>query len=111
MYHADLNCKINLNSLLIQLKPAVSDKWYQFGKAIGTEEELLDKCTQLQPEQCLVEILDDWLNNHKQPTWNKITEALTKIGLDQLALDIKCVYDTGIIYVIHSSYKNLILED
>lgn len=92
--HADL--KINLDSLLIQLKPAVSDKWYQFGKAIGTKQELLDRCTQLQPEQGLVEILDDWLNNHKQPTWNEIAEGLTEIGLEQLAFDIKCVYKTGI---------------
>ena len=89
--------KIDLDSLLIQLKPVVSDKWYDLGKAIGTEQELLDKCTQLQPDQRLAEILNNWLLNsyHKQPTWNDLAEALTEIGLHQLAFDVKSVYETG----------------
>lgn len=90
--------KINLNSLLIQLKLTVTDKWYQFGKAIGINKELLDKCTQFSPKQSLIEILDNWLMNHNgQPTWNEIANALEEIGLEQLALDIKSVYETGII--------------
>ena len=95
---ADADHNINLDTLLIQLKPAVlhSDKWYQFGKALGTKKELLEKCTQLQPDQSLVQILDDWLRNHSgQPSWNEIAEALTEIGLEQHALDIKSVYETG----------------
>lgn len=93
--------KISLDSLLIQLKSAIlsdSDKikWYQLGKALGTKKELLDKCTRLQPDQSLAEILDDWLRNHSgQPSWNEIAEALTEIGLKQLAYDIKSVYQTG----------------
>lgn len=78
------------------MKPAVTDKWYQFGEAIGVNKELLEKCTQYPPDQSLVDILDNWLRNHSgQPTWNEIAEALIQIGLEQLALDIKTVYETG----------------
>lgn len=96
LWHADH--EISLGSLFIQLKSAImdSDRWYQFGKALGTTKELLDKCTRLQPDQSLMEILDDWLKNHSgQPSWNEIAEALTEIGLEQLAHDIKSVYRTG----------------
>ena len=80
----------------MQLKPTVTDMWFQFGKAIGTKKEILDQYSQLEPDQRLVEILDNWLRNHnQQPTWNEIAEALTEIGLEQLALDIKSVYETG----------------
>ena len=89
---------INLDTLLIQLKSAVTDKWYQFGEAIGVNKELLNKYSQYPPEQNLVEILDDWLRNHSgQPSWNEIAEALEEIGLQQLAFDIKNVYETGIV--------------
>ena len=91
--------KISLESLLVQLKSAIlsdSDKWYQLGKALDTKKELLDKCTRLQPDQSLTEILDDWLRNHSgQPSWNEIAEASTEIGLKQLVYDIKSVYQTG----------------
>lgn len=83
---------------MIQLKAAVTDKWYQFGKAIGVEESILDKCSHEQylSEQCLVEILDNWLRNHSgQPTWNEVAEALKLIGLEQLAFNINTVYETG----------------
>ena len=87
---------INLDSLLIQLKPALTDKWYEFGEAIGIPKETLQECTQYSSDQSLVEILDNWLRNHNnQPTWNEVANALTKIGLQQLALDIMKVYDTG----------------
>ena len=87
---------INLDVLLIQLKAAITDKWYEFGEAIGVHKELLEECTRYSPDQSLVEILDNWLRNHSgQPTWNEVAEALTKIGLQQLALDILNVYETG----------------
>ena len=81
---------------MIQLRSEVTPKWYQFGKAIGVEKEVLDKCMKYPPEESIVEILDNWLRNHAgQPTWNEVAETLRKIGLQQLAFDIEKVYDTG----------------
>ena len=91
--------EVNLDNLLIRLKSAIldSDRLYHFGKALGTTKELLDRCSQLQPDHSLVEILNEWLRNHSgQPSWKEIAEALTEIGLQQLALDIKSVYQTGV---------------
>ena len=88
---------INLDNLLIQLKSAVTDKWYEFGEAIGVHREILEKYTQYPSDQSLIEILDHWLRNHSgQPTWNEISEGLTKINLLELALNIKSIYQTGI---------------
>ena len=87
---------LNLDSLLIQLKPAVTDQWYHFGEAIGVNKQLLDKCTQYSSEESIVEILDNWLRNHTgQPTWMEVADALDKIGLQHLATTIKDVYKTG----------------
>ena len=97
----NLDQAISLDNLLIQLKSAVTDKWYEFGEAIGVRKEILDKCTQYPSDESLTEILDHWLRNHSgQPTWNEITEALTKINLHVLALNIKSVYETGIILCV-----------
>ena len=91
-----LDQAINLDILLIQLKPTVTDKWYQFGEAIGVHKEILEECTRYPTDQSLVEILDNWLRNHSgQPSWKEIAEALTKIGLQELACNIKSVYETG----------------
>ena len=91
-----LDQTINLDILLIQLKPAVTDMWYQFGEAIGVNKKLLETCTRYPSDQSLVEILDNWLRNHSgQPTWNEIAEALTEIGLKELAYKIERVYETG----------------
>ena len=91
-----LDQAINLDILLIQLKPTVTDKWYQFGEAIGVPKEILEECTRYPTDQSLVEILDNWLRNHSgQPSWKEIAEALTKIGLQELSRNIKHVYETG----------------
>ena len=75
---------------MIQLKPVVTDQWYQFGEAIAVNKELLDKCTRYSSEESLVEILDNWLRNHKgQPTWIEVADALDIVGLQHLATDIK----------------------
>lgn len=44
---------VSLDNLLIQLKPQVTSKWYQFGVAAGTEKEILVKfAQQCSPEDC-----------------------------------------------------------
>lgn len=89
------NC-LDLDSLLIQLRPAVTEKWYQFGNAIGVKKELLNKYIQYPPDECLIEVLDNWLRNHAgRPMWKEVAEALDKINLKNLAFDLRRAYETG----------------
>ena len=98
MYNIFVNLdeSLNLDSLLIQIKPEVTPNWYQFGKAIGVDEKVLDRCIPYPPEESLVEVCDNWLRNHSgKPTWREVAEALGEINCQQLAFDIKKVYETG----------------
>ena len=49
---------LTLDSVLIPLKNKVTEKWYQFGVALGVEKEILDRCLNYLPEQSIVEMLD-----------------------------------------------------
>ena len=94
--HAHADTLLNLDSLLIQLKAEVTPRWYEFGKALGVNKAVLEKCIQYPPEESIVEILDNWLRNHEtEPTWKEIAESLKMIGLRQLGSDIGMVYETG----------------
>ena len=88
---------LTLDSLLIQLRPQVTSEWYKFGLALGVAEEVLNKYLGYPSEECIVEMLDNWLRNHgSKPTWKEVAKALKDIGLLQLAEDILKVYTTGI---------------
>ena len=66
------------------------------GKALGVDEDVLDRCTNYPPEESIVEILDQWLRNFPgRPTWRDVANAVRKINLQQLANDIEMVYETG----------------
>ena len=92
-----------MDSLLIQLQPEVTEKWYQFGKAIGVGGTTLDKYASYPPEQNMIEVCDYWLRNHTgQPTWNEVAAALRQIGFQQLARDIENIYETGSCLVPYS---------
>ena len=93
------NCPpVNLDSLLIQLRPQVSTKWYQFGEAAGIEKDVLDKIAKQCPsDQCIIELFDYWLRNSAEPpTWKTVADVLKAINLTELARDIEKVYVTGI---------------
>ena len=97
--YTDNNCPpLNLDSLLVQLRPQVGPKWYQFGEAAGIENNILDKfAAQCLPEDCIVELFDYWLRNSaEKPTWGDIARILKTIGLTELGLNIESVYKTGI---------------
>ena len=97
------NCPpVNLDSLLVQLRPQVGPKWYQFGEAAGIENDALDKFVeQCAPEECIVELFDYWLRNSvENPTWRDIAKILKTIGLAELGLSIESIYTTGINLVI-----------
>ena len=87
---------LNLDSLLIQIKPEVTPNWYQFGKAIGVDDKVLDRYTPYPPEESIVEVCDNWLRNHSgKPTWREVAEALGQINCQQLAFQIENIYETG----------------
>ena len=55
---------LNLDSLMIRLKDyKVTEKWHQFGEALGVEKEVLDRCLNYPPEQSIMEVLDHWLRS------------------------------------------------
>ena len=83
--------------MLIQIKAAVTSRWYQLGEALGINEESLDQYSSNPPEESIIEMLDQWLRSGPQRRmWRDITDALRKIGQQQLASDIEKVYETGI---------------
>ena len=108
--HTD-NCPpVNLDSLLVQLRPQVGPKWYQFGEAAGIANYALDKfAKQCHPEECIVELFDYWLRNSAEnPTWRDIAKILKKIGLIKLGLEIESVCTTGINLVIAGIVSSVI---
>ena len=107
--HADESLRVNLDNLLIQLRPQVGPRWYQFGEAVGISKDVLDKFVkQCSPEDCIIEMLDYWLRSStKQPTWNDIAKILKAVNLPQLAHDIENVYSTGIIIIVITIMKYL----
>ena len=101
---------VNLDSLLVQLRPQVTTRWYQFGEAAGIEKEVLKgflkSCS---PCNCIVEMLDYWLRKSVvKPTWRDIAGVLRLINLSKLANDIERVYATGTYkytkYVMYINY-------
>lgn len=98
----DDDLSIDLDKLLIQLRPLVGSKWYQFGEAVGINKEVLDKYAKnCLPEDCIIEVLDYWIRNHDvgQLTWRDVARVLRAIGLRQLAGDIESVYSTGTVVI------------
>ena len=89
---------LNLDTLLMQLRGEVTLQWYQFGKALGVEEEELDKAIGLPSDQSIIEVLDHWIRNHKgPPTWKEIANALSQLNLHKLSHDIERIYTEGML--------------
>ena len=81
--HTDESLSVSLDNLLIQLRPQVGPKWYQFGQAAGIEKEVLDKFTQqCSPKDYIIEMLDYWLRRQEiPPTWKDVAKILKEINL------------------------------
>ena len=87
---------LNLYNLLIQIRHEVTPKWYQFGLAVGINQETLDEFANFPPEECIVEISDLWLKtNESTLKWRNVANALKEIGCHRLAEKILTVYKTG----------------
>ena len=96
---------LNLDSLLIRLKDKVTEKWYQFGVALGVEKEILDRYLNYPPEQSIV-MLDHWLRSCDLEGWNwrDVAKALRQIEHHQLAEEIENIDKTG-----HNLHNNNII--
>ena len=98
---------LDLDMLLIQLKPQVLTKWKQFAEAVGLSN-IIKELSQYSEDECIVEVFDQWLKSHPtKPTWRNVADVLNDIGLQQLANDIMKVYDTGIYTSVFYHYTNL----
>ena len=88
---------LNLDSLLIQLQDKVTQKWHQFGAALGVDKEILDRCFSYPPEQSIVEMLDHWLRNCvlEKRNWREVARALRQIKYQQLAKEIESIDKSG----------------
>ena len=77
---------LDLDNLLIQLQDDVTPHWYEFGVVVGVPKEILDKCKDYPPDQCIVEVLDYWLMHHRgQLTWRDVAHAVNEINIHHLA--------------------------
>ena len=87
---------------MIQLKPQVGPKWYEFGVAAGIEKDVLDKfAEQCSPDDCIVEVIDYWLRKSTKLhtlSWRDVAKILKDIGLSELAHDMEGIYTTGNYY-------------
>jgi hypothetical protein len=79
---------------MIRLQDKVTEKWYQFGVALGVEKEVLDRYLNYPPEQSIVEILDHWLRI-KERNWRDVAKALRQFEHHQLAKEIESIDKTG----------------
>ena len=87
---------LNLDSLLIQLKPEVTSKWEQFASVVGLSQEVIIDLSNCGPDERMVEMLDYWLRHHpSKPTWREVAQILEELHLYQLADDLLKVYETG----------------
>ena len=94
-WYCDVDISLNLDSLLIQLQNKVTQKWHQFGEALGIEKEVRDRYLYYPAEQGIIEILDHWLRRDVQHTWGEIARALRQINYLQLAEDIESIDKMG----------------
>ena len=74
---------LDLNSLLSRVQDQIPNyQWYQFGLALGVPKEVLDQLGEHSGDNCLTELLNYWLNNHKgQPSWQEVDEAQRRIDI------------------------------
>ena len=97
---------LNLDTLLIQVRCQVTPLWHEFGVAAGMPVDTLNKCFNCTPEERIVEVLDYWLRQGGK-TWKDVARVLNEIHLQELAVKILKIYDTGMQFC-HSGINYLI---
>ena len=85
--------------LLLQIgsQEEVAAKWYEFGRAVGTDKQMLEECAKYPPKEAIVKIFVWWVRNH-QVTWENVSKVLNNVGLQELAIGI--LKDGKRIYIV-----------
>ena len=71
------------------------ENWYQLGQLLNVSEDALDsieKSHDTNIGRC-IEMLQCWITNSKNPTWEAVQEALRIIGESVIAAEITRKYD------------------
>ena len=71
------------------------ENWYLLGLLLNISKDALDsikKCHDTNIERC-IEMVQCWITNSKNPTWEAVHEALRNIGESVIAAEIAAKYD------------------
>ena len=85
-----------MDTVLVQLKPSIGERWQELGMALGIANNLLKEFELYTPEQRLIEVVDYWLVQHVgKPTWAELGDACSRVGLVELGTALKSSYERG----------------
>ena len=87
------DCPI-LRDVLIHVIPNAADKWYDLGVILldpkyANRLKIIEVDTKNDARTCCRKMFEEWLKIDKLASWDKVIEALTLIGLDNVASDIE----------------------
>ena len=88
----------NLDNLCEELVMSVAPHWYDLGVQLHLHRDKLNiiQCDNGQNcKVCLRKLLEKWLDNSKDITWNAVADALDLISKKNLARKIRCKYLSG----------------
>ena len=104
-----LDSALNLDSLLIQLKPQVTSKWKEFANVVGLSN-IIKQLAKYSPDECIVEVCDQWLKSQpNNPTWRDVANVVKEIGLYELANNILMAYETGVV-AFSNCYSTIFIQ-
>ena len=82
-----------MRDLVSHVIPSVANHWYDLGLQLldpKYENELnIIEADKDDTKTCCRKMFSKWLNTDKLASWDKVIEALTLIGLDSVASNIK----------------------
>lgn len=95
--HADpsLNPDMSVNNLISLLKD-VSAEWERVGLELGVKwskiKQIAKSRNHADPQLCMADLLDYWLRNDRDVSWEKVASALDEIEIRDVALKIRKTY-------------------
>jgi len=80
--------------LLIHVIPYAADQWYNLGLLLLEPKDenylkIIEADTRNDARTCCRKMFSKWLTTDKLASWDKVIEALTLIGLNNVASNIK----------------------
>jgi hypothetical protein len=87
-----VNLQFELQHIVIAVKDAIS-KWYDLGLQLGLPDATLTEI-RLDPDtgSHLRMMLSKWLSYDPKASWEKLANALTRIGMNTIAANIRVKY-------------------